>query len=330
MKSVRWSINRLKRFLISKDLYQKQIEQAPLYQPLLLEYCQWLEQSRNLCLGTIELRERSLVVFFSHIGPVATQQRCAELSASDIQDFLIEYSQHHSFQLRRSMQAALRTFFVFCLQKDYIHQPLEGAVPKLRTYKLATVARGFTDEQALKVIDCIDRDAASGKRDYAMCQLLYHYGVRGGQVRGLLLEDVDWNQSQILFRSLKHGKQVMLPLTQIVGDSLIDYLQHERPDSPNPYLFLKSHAPYHELKSAGVLTGVVSRYVQRSGIETNCTGSHALRHGFATRLLAQGNSLKAIADMLGHRHLGSTLHYAKVNFNQLHQVALAWPGRDPS
>ena len=46
-------------------------------------------------------------------------------------------------------------------------------------------------------------------------------------------------------------------------------------------------------------------------------GTHVFRHGFATRMLAQGHSLKAIADVLGHRHLGSTFIYTKVDFEHL-------------
>jgi site-specific recombinase XerD len=42
-------------------------------------------------------------------------------------------------------------------------------------------------------------------------------------------------------------------------------------------------------------------------------------------MLAQGQPLKAIADVLGHRHLGTTFIYTKVDFNALKQVALEWP-----
>jgi site-specific recombinase XerD len=54
-------------------------------------------------------------------------------------------------------------------------------------------------------------------------------------------------------------------------------------------------------------------------------GSHAFRHAFATRMLNAGQSLKAIADMLGHRDVNSTFIYAEVNFETLKQLPLAWP-----
>jgi site-specific recombinase XerD len=42
-------------------------------------------------------------------------------------------------------------------------------------------------------------------------------------------------------------------------------------------------------------------------------------------MLHKGHCLKAIADVLGHRHLGTTFIYTKVEFNALSHVALEWP-----
>ncbi len=47
-------------------------------------------------------------------------------------------------------------------------------------------------------------------------------------------------------------------------------------------------------------------------------------------MLRQGNALKAIADVLGHRHLSTTFRYTKVDFNALKQVALEWPQEEVS
>jgi integrase len=198
-------------------------------------------------------------------------------------------------------------------------------VPTLRTYKLATVPRGLTDEQALKVLRSIDRNTNVGRRDYAITKLLYTYGVRGGQVRALRLEDINWALNQILFRASKHGKDSLLPLTTEVGESLLEYLKSARPRSSDPHVFLTSRAPYHALLHANALSAVVERHLRKAGIELSSKGAHAFRHGFATRMLQQGHSLKAIADVLGHRHLGTTFIYTKVDFNSLKEVALPWP-----
>jgi site-specific recombinase XerD len=51
-----------------------------------------------------------------------------------------------------------------------------------------------------------------------------------------------------------------------------------------------------------------------------------LRHTLADRLLASGSSLKDVADVLRHRSLNTALIYAKLDSNQLTDVALPWPG----
>ncbi len=74
---------------------------------------------------------------------------------------------------------------------------------------------------------------------------------------------------------------------------------------------------------------MVSRHMRKAGIDAPRHGAHAFRHSFATRMLRQGHSLKAIADVLGHRRLSTTFLYTKVDFDRLEEVALAWPQEAP-
>ena len=92
----------------------------------------------------------------------------------------MDYAKTQGLSSRRAMQTALRTFLRFCLKYGYIEQPPDRAVPTIRCTKLAGVARGLSEEQALKLLQCIDRRRAAGRHDYAICQLLHTYGVRAG------------------------------------------------------------------------------------------------------------------------------------------------------
>ena len=322
---IKASVNRLVNYLRLLNRFEPRVKSA-VYQPLLEAYLRWLEQHQLAAPGTIERRAQSISQFLRWLGPLATSQRISELMPETVERFFLTYAKSRGRSAQRSMQAALRTFFRFCLQRGYIQQSLDRAVPTLRCYKLSTVVRGLSEEQALKLLQCIDRHSPAGRRDYAICQLLYTYGVRGGQVRALRFEDIDWTGNQILFRALKHGKATLLPLTREVGESLLDYLQNARPDCQDPHLFVTLRAPYHGLKNSSVLSNRIDHYIRAAGIEIACKGAHIFRHGFATRMLAQGHSLKAIADVLGHRHLESTFIYTKVDFEHLKQVALPWPG----
>jgi integrase len=150
------------------------------------------------------------------------------------------------------------------------------------------------------------------------------YGVRAGQLTGLRLEDVHWRDAQITFSSAKRGRPINAPLTSAVGDAFVQYLREGRPNSSARQLFLSSDPPFQPL-AANSVYNVVSRAFRLSAIASPHRGSHAIRHAWATRALAQGQRLKTIADLFGHRSIESTRIYTKVDYTQLRSVGLPWP-----
>jgi len=328
VRRVRYSINRFLDYLRDSGLLDPSSGQE-IYQPLMDAYLKWMRDYQHASEGTIGVRCHSITQFLEWLGPDAIPEGLSKLSSDKIEGFFISYAQSMGRSARRSMQSALRTFLRFCLHQGYIEQSLDRAVPTLRTYKLATIPRGLSDTQAQQVLRCINRNSHVGRRDYAILQLLYTYGVRGGQVRALRLEDIDWSQNQILFKAFKHGKDSILPLTEDVGESLLDYLQYSRPPYAYPHVFLTCRAPYHPFPYSSSLSAIVERCIQAAGIKVPNKGAHAFRHCFATRMLHKGHSLKEIADVLGHCHLGTTFIYTKVQFHALRQVGLEWPQEVP-
>jgi integrase/recombinase XerD len=324
VRRVRWSVNRFVQYLKRQDRFVD-ATRPPIYAPLRDAYLDWMRRYQHAAPGTLELRAPSVAQFLQWLGPQATPSGLAGLNAEQVEQFFLADAQHKGRAGRRSMQSALRTFFRFCLQQGHILQPLDRAVPTLRTYRLATVPRGVSEEQAQQALHGINRSTPVGRRDYAVLQLLFSYGVRGGQVRALRLEDIDWGQDQIRFRAAKHGKDIRLPLLPEVGESLLDYLRHGRPVGSGPEVFLTCRAPYHPLPHSNALSALVARRLRAAGIDLPSRGAHAFRHGFATRMLQQGQPLKAIADVLGHRCLSTTFVYTKVDFSALKQVVLEWP-----
>lgn len=324
LRNIQWSINRFIKYLCHLQLYDPLVE-SPIFQPLLDSYLKWMRDYQHAVSGTLDRRSHSLKQFLKWLGPQATAAGMSKLTPEIVEHFFLSCAQKMGRSSRRSMQSALRTFFRFCLQQGFILRPLDSAVPTLRTYKLSTVPRGLTDEQAQKVLKTIDRSNNTGRRDYAICQMLYTYGVRGGQIRALRLQDIDWTADQIFFKSLKNGKDSMLPLTDEVGQSLLNYLQNARPPSAHPEVFITTRAPYHPLLDSNTISSIISRNIITAGVNCHCKGAHAFRHNFATRMLQKGHSLKEIADVLGHRHLETTFIYTKVDFTILKQVGLAWP-----
>lgn len=325
VRRVRWSIHRFVQYLQQQGRFDSQPER-PVFMSVLEDYLKWMYDYRHVTEGTLSVRRHSLRQFLQWLGSKATLQGLAKLTPEIVEQFFLSYAETAGPCARRSMQAVLRTFFRFCLQEGFIQYPLDKAVPTLHTYKLATVPRGLSDDQALKLFECVNRNTPVGRRDYAILQLLYTYGVRGGQIRALELTDIHWSTNQILFKASKHGKDSLLPLTEEVGNSLLDYLKKARPEGTTyPQVFLTSRAPYHRLVQSNVLSAIVCRYIVKAKIQVTSKGSHTLRHCFATRMVQAGHPLKSVADVLGHRYLSTTFIYTKVDFNSLKQVALQWP-----
>ena len=328
LRYVRWSVDRFIDYLREKGVYE-QLLPSPLYQPLLDAYRTWMQEQRHVAAGTLANRCHYLSGFLRRLGAQATAEGLAQLSGDQVERLFLAQARGMGQAARRSLQSTVRTFLRFCLACGTIRQPLDWAVPTLRTYRLSTVPRALSEEQAQKILQAVERNSPIGRRDYAILLLLYTFGVRSGQVRALRLDDIHWSDNRILFRAMKNGKDIRLPLTEAVGEALLVYLQQGRPACACPQVFLTCRAPYRPLRRSSNVCQIVRHYVHEAGIEPPCQGAHAFRHGFATRMLYQGQSLKAIADVLGHRRLSTTFGYTKVDFNRLDEVALAWPQEEP-
>ncbi len=322
---VLFSIHRFIEYLNEDDQVDSPHYRSAPYHALLDEYCKWLKDYHNSAPGTLMLRRHYLVQFLDWLGPTSVIQQPLVLSPDQIETFFLNYSQSHGRSARRSMQATLRTFFRFCFSQGYSLQDFAVIVPTLRTYKLDKIPRGINEEDAQRLLSSINRNNDMDRRDYAIIQLLYTYGIRGGQLRALHLNDIDWAQSQIHFAALKHGKDIVQPLTDTVGEGLLNYLQHARPESSYPEVFLTSRAPHRPLRYSTTLSEIIARRMRAAGIPAPTFGAQAFRHRFASRMLEQGHSLKSIADMIGHRCIQTTFIYTKVDFQALNQVALDWP-----
>ena len=110
-----------------------------------------------------------------------------------------------------------------------------------------------------------------------------------------------------------------------VAEALLDYLQHGRPKCTFPEVFLSTKSPFRPINHPSQLSRIINRCASAAGLKYERVGPHMFRHAFATKMLQQKNTLKSIADMLGHRCLQTTYIYTKVDFQNLSQVALEWP-----
>ena len=154
--------------------------------------------------------------------------------------------------------------------------------------------------------------------------LLLRLGLRAGEVARLSLDDIDWRASELAVTG--KGRRIdRLPLSADVGDAIAGYLRRGRPVSDRRELFLRAKAPFSPI-AAGTVGSTVRRACRRAGIPE--VGAHRLRHTAACEMVAANVPLVQVGQVLRHHSLQSTAIYARVDLDQLRQIAIAWPGSE--
>ena len=147
------------------------------------------------------------------------------------------------------------------------------------------------------------------------------YGLRAREVASLTLESIDWKRGRLLVAERKAGHTSAYPLSSVVGEAIIDYLQSARPDTDSRMLFFQVKAPHRPL-NWWTVSQQTARHLRKAGIHVPRAGSHTLRHTCAQRLVDGEFPLKTIGDYFCFNATAATEIYTKVQIEALREVAL--------
>lgn len=288
------------------------------------DYAQYLCEVRGLATATIINYVPFVRDFLKHQfgGGPATLPR---LGAGDVVGFVQHRVPRLHLKRAKLMTTALRSFLRYARYRGDITLDLAAAVPVVANWSMTSIPRAIGADQVRQLLDSIDRDQPTGRRDYAILLLLARMGLRSGEVAFLELDDIDWNAGQMHVGG-KGGQRYELPLPVEVGEAIAVYLQFGRPRSASRRVFLRARAPSRGFQGASGVCSLVRHSLERAGINTPTRGAHQFRHGLASEMLRQGASLGEIGELLGHRHPQTTMIYTKVDITALRTLALPWPG----
>ncbi len=143
-------------------------------------------------------------------------------------------------------------------------------------------------------------------RDRALFALIYHYGLRVGEVALLARGDVDLERGRMIVKRLKGGAWTEQPLFSTTGRLLRRYLG-ARLGSPDGPLFQGRRGGLRKRQ----IQALFVRYRDLAGLDRRYT-CHGLRHSIATHLLDAGVALEFVQDHLGHQSIRSTSIYARI------------------
>ena len=285
----------------------------------------WLAHERRASANTLDAYGRDLAKFLKfvagHLGYAPGLRDLGKLAAADFRGYL---AKRNNDGLSRTSTAralsTLRSFFRF-LERCGLSSNV--AVTAVRTPRVPkSVPKALTVEDAMEAVHAAGDTAEEtwvAKRDAAVMTLLYGCGLRIGEALGL-------SRSKALFPGAgtasivvagKGGKERVVPVLPVVSQAIADYIAHcpydPGPDGP---LFLGVRG---KRLNAGVVQKRMRELRQLLNLPQTAT-PHALRHSFATHLLAGGGDLRTIQELLGHASLSTTQRYTDIDVEHLSQV----------
>jgi integrase/recombinase XerD len=315
-------VRRFVRFLAQRGVTKMNIPSATkVISARVAEFQDFLRQHRGISERTIDRHGRMVMRLLPDLGDDPWNYD-AEL----IRRAIVTEAGRSSRPYVKTMMTALRGYLRFLAANGACRPGLDRAVPAVPQWRLSALPRYLAAADVERLIASCDLSKTHGIRDKAILLLLARLGLRAGDILGMRLDDIAWNEGTLRVRG-KGRREVQLPLPQDAGDALLDYLEKARPLVDYDRIFLRSSAPYRPFAGPCAISDVVRLALIRAGItDPPSRGANLLRHSTATAMLRSGATLDAIGSVLRHRSPDTTAHYAKVDIAMLLQIAQPWPG----
>jgi integrase/recombinase XerD len=315
----------LHRFLKSRQLLSLSTSPpATPFSSLLDSYCQYLREVRGLAAVTIGNHYLTACEFVHHCVNENKRFRFSGLTRDHVEKFVCSVSNRFDRSSLQHVIGRIRGLLRFLEMRGEGPAGLSGQIDTPRVYRLERLPRALPWNTVCEFLRSIDRSCTSGLRDYAIFLLIVTYGLRGCDIAGLKLSDVDWRAGKIQVNQSKTKHPICLPLTDQVAEALLVYLRRGRQRSRCREIFLTLQAPVLPMRRQAIGDAFRKR-VKSSSLEIPFLGVHCLRHSYAAHLLRQGVSLKNIGDILGHHSTESTCVYLRLNVEDLREVPLPLP-----
>ncbi|MFC3086070.1 tyrosine recombinase XerC [Tabrizicola soli] len=260
---------------------------------------------------------RYLVFLAQHQGGTGGLARVAATSQADLRAWMAEERAQglSSRSLARAL-SAVKTFTAWAADRSGAEATtvLSARSPRYRR----TLPRPLTEDGASAMLDEIGQDARADwivARDTAIATLLYGLGLRISEA--LALTGADHPLPQSLRVTGKGGRTRIVPVIPAAAEAVAAYA------ALCPHDLVPSDPLFRGARGGPVNPRLIQAAMERARLRLGLPASatpHALRHSFATHLLAAGGDLRAIQELLGHASLSTTQGYTAVDAAQLMEV----------
>lgn len=229
-----------------------------------------------------------------------------KMTTDEIRGYLAEYQQRNNCSKVTvdNVRRNISSFFSWLEEEDYILKSPMKRIHKIKTKQ--PVKEIISDEMIERL-----RDNCKCVRDLAMIDLLYSTGIRVGELVGLNISDINFEERECVVYG-KGDKERKVYFDAKAKLHLQNYIEGRQDD--NPALFITLDAPYDRLKISGVEIRVreLGRKLQMDKIHP-----HKFRRTMATRAIDKGMPIEQVQKILGHSQIDTTMQYAIVNQNNV-------------
>jgi integrase/recombinase XerC len=287
------------------------------------KFLAWMAHERRASPLTVEAYSTDITEFLrfltQHLGQEPDIAALACLRQADLRAWLASLAATGAVNATRARHlSAVRSFFRYLARR---HGVENAAIKLLATPRArAPIPRALAPVQARMVAEDIgemSNIAATQARDIALFTLLYGCGLRIAEALALNVGDAPKQGSDAMLRVIGKGaKERIVPVLPAVRDAISQWLRHHPDCQPDSPLFLGIRG---NRLDAAVAQRTLRNFRRLNGLPEHAT-PHALRHSFATHLLAEGADLRSIQDLLGHASLSTTQRYTAVDPTQLLEV----------
>lgn len=287
---------------------------------LIAKWQDYLALQKRFSLHTCSAYQRDLLAFLKFLtnyrGEKISLSSLRVLSRQDWRSWMSERHQTgHVASSTNRAASVIRNFYHFIAKEE------GGELPPVQHFKTPKkpplLPKPLSIEQAQEVTENIlhlTEEKWIGKRNLAVLLLLYGCGLRIGETLSLTKAQAPVPGQEVLVVTGKGNKERRVPLLPVVVSAIQDYIQACPWDlTKEKILFIGEKG---KKLSPRIIQLILERLRKILGLPDNAT-PHALRHSFATHLLAAGGDLRTIQELLGHASLSTTQRYTAVSSQQI-------------
>jgi len=288
-----------------------------------LEWLSWLEHQRRVSVKTLDAYERDVRQFLhymtNYVGEPCSVKHISNLKPMDMRGFLARRREAgaEARTLGRGL-AGIRSLVRYLEKKSLASSAGLAATRAPKQPK--TLPKALPASQAIRLTKAdehLSEEPWIAARDAAVMILLYGCGLRIGEALRLTPAIMDASDKTSIRVTGKGDVMRLVPVLPQVFEALETYIKL------CPYHLEKDKALFRGAKGGVLQPAIIQRTMRQLrgalGLPDTAT-PHALRHSFATHLLAGGGDLRTIQELLGHASLSTTQVYTSVDTSRLMDI----------